>query len=170
MSWIQTYTGKQFYPLDPDHNNVCIEDIAHALSMNCRFNGHCKKFYSVAEHSVYVSYYVRGEYALNALLHDAAEAYISDLTRPVKHQIKEYRDIETNLDSCISVAFGLWAGLGYDEIKEIDNKILMDERIQLFDTFIPWSNEYKPIGVNIECWTPAQAEDLFLKRFKELTP
>ena len=62
--WMQTYTGRQFWPIDPRANEVHIEDIAHALSMMCRYNGHCRTFYSVAEHSVLVSQHVPPEHAL----------------------------------------------------------------------------------------------------------
>ncbi|MFG0247924.1 MAG: phosphohydrolase, partial [Phycisphaeraceae bacterium JB051] len=79
MSWIQTYTGKAFYPLREDPGIIDIRDIAHALSLQCRFNGHCSDFYSVAQHSVHVSEVVPQAFALWGLLHDAAEAYMSDL-------------------------------------------------------------------------------------------
>jgi uncharacterized protein len=82
--WIQTYTGKQFWPLSPLPEDIVIEDIAHALSMQCRFGGHVRTFYSVAQHSVHVSLLVEPQYALWGLLHDAAEAYLVDLPRPIK--------------------------------------------------------------------------------------
>lgn len=85
--WIQTYTGKKFFPLHPHQNEYVIEDIAHALSMKCRFAGHCNAFYSVAEHSVKVSRIVAPESQLWGLLHDAAEAYLPDVCQPIKSQI-----------------------------------------------------------------------------------
>ena len=78
-SWLQTYTGIQFWPLDPRPEEIDIQDIAHALSLLCRFNGHCQRFYSVAEHSVHVSTILAPEFGLWGLLHDAAEAYLSDI-------------------------------------------------------------------------------------------
>lgn len=86
MSWIQTFTGKKVFPLAMTAEMVCVDDIAHALSMKCRFTGHCREFYSIAEHSVRVSLLVRPELRLAALLHDAAEAYLPDLARPIKSQ------------------------------------------------------------------------------------
>ena len=75
--WIQTYTGRQFWPLDPRIEDIDIHDIAHALSHQCRYSGHCLRFYSVAEHSVLLSHHVAGEHMLWALLHDAWEAYLA---------------------------------------------------------------------------------------------
>src|SRR5689334_14267678 len=86
--WIRTYTGRKFYLFDSGPEDVEIEDIAHALSMQCRYNGHVQRFYSVAEHSCYVSAIVAAEMgnakydinvALWALLHDASEAYLGDV-------------------------------------------------------------------------------------------
>lgn len=82
--WIQTYTGKKMFPLAPKREDICIEDIAHALSMKCRFNGHCNLFYSIAQHSLIVASLVKPELRLAALLHDAAEAYLPDFCRPIK--------------------------------------------------------------------------------------
>ena len=82
--WVQTVTGKAFYPLKPDPSLISIEDIAWALSMQCRFAGHVLHFYSVAEHCVYISNSVPMEDALWGLLHDATEAYLTDVPRPLK--------------------------------------------------------------------------------------
>ena len=91
---ITTYSGKPFFPMDPRPEEIRIEDIAHSLSMQCRFNGHTKWFYSVAQHCSIMAEAMMSdgyaEYAFEALMHDAAEAYIGDLIRPVKD-----RDWET---------------------------------------------------------------------------
>lgn len=89
--WIQTYTGRQFWPLDPKPEEVCIEDIAHALSQQCRYAGHTIRFYSVAQHSVEIALRVPRAAALWGLLHDAAEAYLVDLPRPVKYLMPAYK-------------------------------------------------------------------------------
>lgn len=108
--WIQTYTGKIFWPLDPRPEEVDIEDIAHALSFLCRFGGHTEKFYSVAEHSVRLSYIVPQKDRLWGLLHDASEAYLVDLPRPLKYHSAMgalYRGIEEQLMNAICERFGL---------------------------------------------------------------
>ncbi|MBF0612521.1 MAG: hypothetical protein HQL55_15470, partial [Magnetococcales bacterium] len=78
-NWIQTFTGRQFWPLAPVLEHIHVQDIAHALSLLCRFNGHCQKFYSVAEHSLHVATILPPELAGWGLLHDASEAYLADL-------------------------------------------------------------------------------------------
>ncbi len=92
--WMQTCSGLKIWPMDPRPEEICLNDIAHALSMICRFSGHTKKFYSVAEHSVFVSHHVKSENAIYGLLHDSSEAYISDIIRPVKVFVPEYKKIE----------------------------------------------------------------------------
>ena len=84
-AWIQTYTGGKFHLLAPRQEEINIVDIAHALSMMCRFTGHVRRFYSVSEHSWHASYLVPKQDALWALLHDASEAYMADMNRPLKH-------------------------------------------------------------------------------------
>ena len=95
--WIQTYTGRKFHPLDPAMTDFDLRDIAHSLSLLCRFNGHCLRFYSVAEHSVRVSRILPDDLKLWGLLHDAGEAYLTDLPRPVKGQMPGFRDMEDKI-------------------------------------------------------------------------
>lgn len=106
--WIETHTGIKFYPLDPRPEEIDIKDIAHALSMVCRFNGHCSKFFSVAEHSMSVVDLVEDQYKLQALLHDASEAYISDIARPIKRFLSNYVDIEKKLQDVIYKKFSVF--------------------------------------------------------------
>lgn len=116
--WLQTYTGKQFYPLDPRPDDIDIQDIAHALSNVGRYNGHAKRFYSVAEHSILVALHVawheepdddRRRITLAALLHDASEAYLCDVPRPLKRmpEMVGYRSMERAVESVIAECFGL---------------------------------------------------------------
>ena len=100
MCWIQTYTGRKFHPLRPRVAEVDVRDIAHALSLKCRFGGHCRVFYSVAEHSVRVSRVLEAkgrELAVWGLMHDAGEAYLPDVGRPVKSflRVGEGNDVKT---------------------------------------------------------------------------
>lgn len=170
--WLLTFTGKQFFPLDPRPDDICIEDIAHGLSLLCRFAGQCRSFYSVGEHSLLVERAMKGDdvrMRLGALLHDAAEAYIVDVPRPVKRQLAMYRDIELNIEVAIAEKFELYWPIKQPVIEGIDNRILLDERDQLM-TPSPhdWGIPGKPIGVRIHGHHPQLAESQFLRRFNEL--
>ncbi len=114
IGWIQTASGGRFYPLAPRVEDVKIEDIAAALSRNCRFTGHCSHFYSVAEHSVRVVDFLAEdtqdpEVLMWGLLHDASEAYIADIARPLKQQpeFAFYRSMEKSVMDVITLAFRL---------------------------------------------------------------
>lgn len=114
-SWIQTFTGRRFWPLDPRPEDVAIEDIAHALSLLCRYNGHVRRFYSVGEHSLLLCWYLEKLYPddralqLQALMHDAAEAYLADIPRPVKPLLTGYYAAEARVEQVIQERFGLMA-------------------------------------------------------------
>ncbi len=166
--WIQTFTGKQFWPLDPKIKDICIEDIAHGLSMICRFNGQCNRFYSVAEHSLLVSHYVNPVYAFHGLMHDAAEAYISDMAKPVKDKMMAYKAIENKLQSAINERFGIY---NFDTwmVKEVDQRILVDEmNVLMPNQPADWGHNVSGFGAIPELMTPDESEKLFLKRFYEL--
>ena len=105
--YLSTYTGKKFYPYDPRPEQICIEDIAHGLSMLCRFVGQCRFFFSVAEHSIAVARLLPANLKLFGLLHDASEAYLADLPRPVKAGLPEYKAIEANVERVIAEKFEL---------------------------------------------------------------
>lgn len=106
MSCIRTYTGIMFDPLNPDPDLINLGDISHALSLLCRANRYFRNFYSVAQHSVNCmeDAKIRGysrRVQLACLLHDASEAYLSDVTRPVKQEIPKYLEIEKPLQEAI---------------------------------------------------------------------
>jgi 5'-deoxynucleotidase YfbR-like HD superfamily hydrolase len=107
-AWICTYTGRKFFPLDPNPDDISIMDIAHALSNQCRFAGHTLRNYSVAEHSIYVSKLCDPQDALDGLLHDAPEAYLVDLPRPIKNSpgFEAYHVAERDVHYAVSKAFG----------------------------------------------------------------
>lgn len=169
--WLQTFTGRAFWPLDPRSEDVDPVDIAHALSLLCRYGGHVQAFYSVAEHCVLMSEAVASENALWALLHDATEAYVGDLIRPLKHAMPAYRTAEDRLMTVICDRFGI----GYDcpaEVKAADNRIMRDERDALMKAPpLPWSSieDVPALGVPIGGWEPAYAERRYLDRLAELT-
>lgn len=166
--WMETYTGRRFFPLAPRAEDVAIEDIAHALSLQCRYAGHCRWHYSVAQHAVLVSWFVPPEDALPALLHDAAEAYLCDLPRPLKQGMPEYRAAELQVEKAIAARFGLRLPWPLS-VRAADNRILLDEKRALFpDTPNLWAaDSFQPLGVTIEDWSPAAAELAFLARFTE---
>jgi hypothetical protein len=166
--WIQTYTGRQFWPLDPRPGEVAIEDIAHALSQLCRYGGHTTRFYSVAEHSVHLSRFVPRADALAALLHDAAEAYLVDVPRPIKASLSEYRTIESGIMAAIGRRFGLPLEMPAS-VEAADYAILTDERAQVMAPAPePWATDTAPLGIRVQCWPPRAAEIEFLATFDSL--
>ena len=160
--WIQTFTGRKFYPLEPRAEDICLEDIAHALSMKCRYGGHCSRFYSVAEHSMMVSAFGRSEFCAWGLLHDAAEAYLADIPRPVKPDLKGWNMIEARVMDAICERFGMYPGEP-PEVKEIDNRILVDESRALMPGSDAWNLPFEPLGVRLRLLSPSAAERLFLR-------
>ena len=166
--WMQTYTGRAFYPADPKPQDIFIEDIAHALSMQCRYGGHCDDHYSVAEHSYIVSTMVPREDALAALLHDATEAYLVDVPRPVKVLLPQYRDLEATLWAAICARFGLSKTLP-DSVHEADNRILLSERdANMLPPPMDWGIPDDGTRVKIHLWPAKIAESAFFHRFYEL--
>lgn len=176
-TWIQTYTGRRFWPLDPRPNEVTIGDIAHALSMICRYNGHTRRFYSVAEHSILLCRYILDHWPaykieqLQALMHDAAEAYLCDIPRPVKPMLPGYREAEHRVEVAIQTAFGLPFPGHSKMTKTIDQRILYDEANALMGVdSIAWHQRFAPgLDVEIRCLSPEQAEAEFLEEFHRLT-
>lgn len=105
--WVQTVSGRAFWPLEPDPDHMCIEDIAHGLSLLCRFNGQTSEFYSVAEHSWLLSQVVPPEYALEALMHDGPEAYLPDICSPIKPFIVGFYEIEDRIIEAMAQKYDL---------------------------------------------------------------
>lgn len=168
-NWIQTFTGEKFHFLNPSPDEICITDIAHALSNICRFTGHCNKFYSVAQHSVIMSQLIDKDNALAALLHDASEAYIADLAAPIKNipEFGFYREIETAISNCIKIKFDIkYNDMTESAIKHLDILLLVTEARQLGLMSPDWSlYEVEPLNFKIDPLPPEDAEILFLSRF-----
>lgn len=176
--WMQTYTGKQFWPLDPHPNDFDERDIAHALGMTCRYGGHSRHFYSVAEHCWLMSQHVSPEAQLLALMHDAAEAYVGDMVRPLEQNMPEFKDAELGiLEAMWEWLCDLGVNVGYTpevdyEVNDADNRILLDEKQYLMpNSPEPWFQEghYEPLGISLMCLEPQVAEGYWLDRFYFLT-
>lgn len=168
--WLQTVKGRQFWPTDPRPEDFDIEEIAHALSMQCRFTGHCAHFYSVAEHSVHVSNIVPSEFALAGLLHDASEAYLVDVPRPLKRlpEFAPYREIEQNIQAMIYGVFGLSRETPI-EVKIADEEQLNSEAIELMKPLHKeWHLSDMGFGIAPKCWNYKEAEFNFLFRYYQI--
>lgn len=175
---ICTYTGRAIRPLDPKPEDICIEDIAHSLANQCRFTGHTRRFYSVAQHSVHVSQLCEN-YPLEGLLHDASEAYLSDIARPIKRATMEfsnhYASAEENLMIAIWKKYGLNPADSEDEVMIADNIMLGAEARDLMPSVFSefgmgkFEEQAKGWPNNIVPWTPDESERIFLRRFYEIT-
>lgn len=174
--WMQVFTGGRFWPLDPRPDEIHIEDVAHALAQVCRYQGHTSRFYSVAEHSLLMAGAAaeRGlgpEQQLQALMHDAAEAYICDVVRPVKLHITGYQDAEARVEEVIRRRFGLLAAGKTPEVDELDRLILFDESTALLRQWAAggWAYMWAPgLGVDVVGLAPGAAEAAFLETFHRL--
>jgi hypothetical protein len=173
---IVTFTGRMIEPLNPDPAEIDILDIAHALSNQCRFTGHTSEFYSVAQHSVLVSQHCDPEDALWGLLHDASEAYLSDICRPVKRCTEwgaGYETVEAILTLSVAQAFNL-PDPGGDQImppsvKHADDVLLRTEMRDLMPEGVA---ETMPPGDTLDeelfGWAPERAKEEFLNRYEEI--
>lgn len=169
-NWIQTYKSKQFFPMDPRPEDIDLLDITHSLSNVCRFNGHVKSFYSVAQHCVLVSNLLADkELRLWGLFHDAAEAYLSDIPRPIKPLLPEYGVFEERLLKAIAVKFNLVWPMP-DEVKRADLIALATEKRDLMDQEpAPWSLDVEPDPRTIEPVGPTEAKAKFINTYNGLT-
>lgn len=173
--WMQTFSGEKFFPLNPQTATIKIEDIAHALSLTCRFGGHCKQFYSVAQHSCLVSDNCSDK--LGGLLHDAAEAYLVDLPRPIKNAMRfkgvtAFDDLESIIMETICQTFNIT--IDHISVKAIDNLLLATEARDLMSPLADgWmmqeSNGYPVLKDKIIPWSSETSFLEFLQRFNCLT-
>lgn len=162
--------GNRFFDiLNPQDHEYDIECIATALSNICRYTGHVEKFYSVAEHSVLVSHLVPSRYALEGLLHDASEAFLGDVSSPLKKLLPDYRKIEDRVQEAISSFYGLQYPFP-KEIHEADKRMYWNERKTVApgpDTL--WHQEFAAARkVTASGMSPNMAKRYFLSRFKEI--
>lgn len=175
-AFIATASGKKFFLLEPRLEDIDIYDIAHALALQCRWTGHTKYHYSIAQHSYYCSFIGPDSEAFDRLMHDAAEAYIGDMNRPLKHYTQAgifYRKVEANVQAAIAQRFG-FSVVEPISVKLADNSMLYIEKDQItnakFEEAQVWESykEDAVVRVSIEEWTPAKAKQMFLTRFEDL--
>jgi 5'-deoxynucleotidase YfbR-like HD superfamily hydrolase len=169
-------SGRKWWPLDPRPEDFEIGDIAHHLAMTCRYGGATRDFYSVAEHSVLVSRHVDPKIALSGLMHDAAEAVVSDIIRPLKDlpAFDEFRRVEDRVFDVLCERFGVrWNSMIAVAVAVVDRRIVIDECIAL----IEGGEEYliakgydlsQRLGADIAAFSPQLAEVNFLLRWEEL--
>lgn len=186
---MRTLTG-WFYPLQPSRLPVRIRDIARGLATRYRYASMTREMYSVAEHSVIVSCYVKPEYARQALLHDASEAYLGDMILPLKSapEMRWFKELEDNLQAHIDATFGIEpTSVSNAAVKEIDQRVRVHEMPLLLAPGTELENAERdheehmmrvfardgaplvPAPV-IPCLSWKQAEHVFLRRFEELFP
>ena len=172
--WMQTFSGRKVYVLDPKPDDVVIIDIAHALARICRFGGHVKcEHYSVAQHSVLVSKTCPPWYAMVGLLHDSAEAYLGDVIRPLKYSLPGYKELEARWEAVIDEKFGLegrLANLPY-VVKYADRRLLATERRDVMSDgpqHERWNLHEPPLEETIRPWDVVHSETAFLHRYRDL--
>jgi len=184
MTEVQTYTGRMVDILAPQPDEILIEDIAHALANQCRFNSHTSRYYSVAQHSILVSDLAEEltenkQAALYALLHDAHEAYLGDVVRPVRGQLKNYDKLAATMQHAIDACSDIWIDFRWSPlatealdqlIKACDDIALATEARDLMPGG-PWVDQIdaQPMTRIISPVSPDIAKIMFLRRFDELT-
>ena len=177
MTWIQTFTGRKFSLTDPQPEDVCIEDIAHALANVCRFGGHCRGHYSVAQHSVHVADIVAEDFKLDAILHDAGEAYYGDITRPQKILLRgmttriggicDFQIFIDRIDCAIAEHFGIPSTLP-QAVCHADTVMLATEaRDLLTEPPLPWEPLPCPLPHTVTPWPRDESYAQFVRIFRE---
>jgi uncharacterized protein len=174
--YLQTVSGRWVNPFDPDPSQLDAGDIARALANQCRFGGHSRVFYSIAQHSVIVSELVEertgdAEDAFAALMHDAAEAYLGDMPHPLKHRSalgEAFKAAEDRLDEAIRDRFHIKSDVL--EIKRVDRALLATERRAFSAENWPWPEleGIEPLAIELEAWSPDEAADAFAQRYAQL--
>lgn len=175
--WACTVSGRKVWPLDPRPEDIHVEDFAHQLANICRFGGACRGIYTVAEHCVRASRLAHPDHMLAALLHDASEAYIGDMIRPIKHgtDLGWYIEIESLWQSAFCTRFGLQDGaLEHPEVKRVDEIMLMTEKRDLLvKTEHVWGVAQgfsaQPMEARIFPLSPREAHYKYLECFYDLT-
>jgi 5'-deoxynucleotidase YfbR-like HD superfamily hydrolase len=170
--WVGTNTGQYISLTDPNFNEITIDDIATGLSNVCRFNGQLKTWYSVAEHSIHVAELVPKEYKLQALLHDATEAFICDVPTPFKLMLGDaYGFVEERLARAIGAKFGVDLVNLSDVVKQADRVMVVSERDAFQAVPRKWGAHYENVlrypNLSRRYSNPTEARAAFLAAFRE---
>ena len=175
IPYIQTFSGTKFYSLKPRAQDVLLIDIAHALGNKCRYAGHCKDFYSVAQHSVLVSRIVPLEFKLWGLLHDAGEAYFADIPNPIKREYLLFSEIEGPIMDAVIEQFGLTRpGTGEEmpkAVKHADKVLLATESRDMLNVLWDnWESDYGHLALpeKIIAVGPREAKAMFLEEYDSI--
>ena len=168
---ILLFSGSYFDFLEPDKSEFVIEDIAHGLSQICRFAAQCRRFYSVAQHSVHVSHIVPPEHAFAGLMHDSPEAFVGDMAKPLKDLLPEYRVVEKHVEAAVFARFGVPHPMP-PCIKEADIVMLATEQREIMRNNDGWdyTRGRKALDMRLPNWSPTEAKAQFLARYSELVP
>ncbi len=174
-AFIATYTGRTFHLLDPQPDDISIIDISHALSNICRYTGHAPFFYSVAQHSLLMAQYLDNhaagiEIVRAALLHDAAEAYVGDMSTPLKNLFPEYQAVEWCIQRAIMCKFGVTLAPEIScAVREIDQAMLRAEALRLGMLTPEWScYAARKIDVDIPPQSARETRAEFLNFYKQV--
>lgn len=161
---------------NPDPSTIEVKSIAAALSKVCRFGGHCPQFYSVAEHCIHATALAcsegyTGDALIAVFLHDAAEAYIGDMVKPLKVTMPQYGEAEQRIEAAIQAAFGVDFSKWMDVIKRFDRAMLKAEKVTMWpedtEKWLGFS-EIEDRVVKFQFWEPSQAEMQFLAMARTL--
>ena len=170
-TYISTFLGNRFWPTEPRIDRIDIEDIAHGLAYQCRFNGQTSAFYSVAQHSLMVASILPPPLHKAALLHDAAEAYLGDIVKPLKNLLPGFAEIEAGVTRLIAQAFVVDFDTEYAAIKYADMVALATEKRDLMpNSAEAWSYlaGIAPLPELIDPLPPAQAKAAFLAAWAQM--
>lgn len=162
---------------NPEESDATIEDIASALSNNCRFSGHLPRFYSIAQHLVNASRIVRPDFAFTALMHDTAEAFTNDLPTPLKWEFPIFKELEARIESAMGKKFGFEFPYP-DEVKLADTQMLILEKFyvkedeSIWPAYEEWTKakvQHLKRLVDLDSWQPRRAKREFLERYYQLS-
>lgn len=165
--WMETFGGRKVNPFNVKEEDVDIRVIAHSLSLTCRYGGHCKVFYSVADHSIRVADIVEPKYQLAALLHDAGEAFLGDVIRPLKYNLPIIQEAEERALKVVMGKFGVdWSEDVREAVKQADNIVGATEGRDLMYHVEDWGKLPEPLEAKIRPMSFLEAEIIFLSMFR----